>query len=86
MGDFRAIVLPTAWAMGDTGEGLPPCCSRAGELIGHQLMRDILYPFQQLAKEAFGGVFVAPFLPQDIQLLSTLIDSTPQIEALSLVD
>jgi hypothetical protein len=49
-------------------------------------MRDILQPFQQLAKEAFGGVFVAPFLPQDIQLLSILIDSTPQIEALSLVD
>ena len=57
MGDFRAVVLPAPLAMNYTREDLPACCPIAGELIGHQHMRDILQPFQQLAKEAFGGVF-----------------------------
>ena len=83
MGDFRAVVLPAPLAMNYPREDLPACCPIAGELLGHQHMRDILQPFQQLAKEVFGGVFIQPFLRQDIQHLSILIDRTPQLVALS---
>jgi hypothetical protein len=43
-------------------------------------MREILQPFLQLAKEAFGGVFIPPFAPGH-PALSILIDRAPQIVA-----
>jgi hypothetical protein len=84
MRDFRTVVLSTSLAMGDAGDELAPGRSIAGEFISHQLMRDILQPFQRLAQEACRSVFVPPFLHQDIQDLAILINRAPQIVALSI--
>ena len=81
MRDFCAVVLSAPLAMGNTGDDVPACCPIAGEHIGHQLTWDILQSFQQLAKEACGGVFVPSLLHEDIQDLAILIDRTPQIVA-----
>ncbi len=76
---FCAVVRPFFLAVGDFGQEITARCSVATELIGHQLVRDVLQPFQQFAKEAFSRVFISPFLYEDIQYVTILIHSPPQV-------
>jgi hypothetical protein len=82
MRDFGAVVKARALPVRHTGQALSAGSPITAKLIGHQQAGYILQPFQQLAKEAFCGVFVPPLLHENIQDLAILVHSPPQIVAL----
>src|SRR5258708_17860554 len=49
------------------------------QLISDDHPRRVLQPFEKLAKKSLGCLFIALALDQDIEYVSVLIDSSPQI-------
>ena len=84
MRDFRAIVRVGCI---DVLDGWHRCAVRrivASEFVGDQPARFTPLAFQEAAKEAYGRLFVPSWLHQKINVVTILIDGSPQILLLSL--
>jgi len=53
--------------------------SVASELVGYQPSRFATLPFQQLPEESLGSIGASPTLDQDIDHVTVLVDSAPEI-------
>ena len=84
MGDFGPIVFVLACSMDHRREDVPMCCPVILQLVGDQLPRCLSLLFQDLTKEALSDSAISPLGDQNIDHVSILIDSPPQIEALTL--
>src|SRR4051812_16039504 len=62
----------------DRGHHICLCSGVAGELIRDHHTRPAGLPLQQLAKQALGGLLVAPALDQDIEHDPVLVDGPPE--------
>ena len=51
----------------------------ASEFIRNDHSRDVLQPFDEFPKEAFGGFFISPALHQDVEYVAILIHGAPEI-------
>jgi hypothetical protein len=54
------------------------------ELVGDDGARNVLQSFQQFAKEFLCGLFVTPWLHEDIEHFAILIDGAPQVLQLAI--
>src|SRR5262245_2260918 len=64
---LAAVIEIATLAMLHPGQNLPLGRTVALQLIGDNNAWHVLEPFEQLAKELLGGVFIAPALDQDIE-------------------
>ena len=83
MGDFGPIVFVLACSMDHRREDVPMCSGITPQLVGDQLPGCLSLLFQDLTKEALSGPAISPLGDQNIDHVSILIDSPPQIEVLS---
>ena len=63
----------------DIGKQVAPRHAVASQLISYDHPRHILQALQQPAKEALGGLGIAPILNKDVEDNAVLIDGTPEI-------
>jgi hypothetical protein len=71
---IEAFVLPVL----DPGDDLPLGSSIALQLVGHEHTRCSTLLLEELAEQAFGGLFVAPALDENIKNETVLIDGAPE--------
>ena len=79
MGDLSPIIGVLRGAVMDGGEGGAAGHFIAPQLVSDESIGDVLEPLQQLAKEAFGGPCITPFLHENIEDLAVLIHGSPEI-------
>src|SRR5215213_1562254 len=62
----------------DRGDHVCLCRVVAGELVRDHHTRHAGLPLQQLAKQALGGLFVAPALDENVEHEAILVDGPPE--------
>ena len=80
---FSPVVLVLTGAMHNGKKDLSMCCRITPQLVGDQFPGCSSLLFQGLTKEAFSGLAISALGDQNIDYVSILIDSSPQIEVLS---
>ena len=83
MRGFSPVVLVSTGAMNDSRKDLSMRCPITAQLVGDQLPGWSFLMLQHLAKEAPSGSTIATFGNQNIDYVSILIHSSPQIEVLT---
>ena len=78
MGILRSVVEALVLAVLDAGHDLSLGRGIAAELIGDQHARRAPLTLQQLAEQAFGGLFITPALHDDIENKAFLADRAPE--------
>jgi hypothetical protein len=78
MGILRSVVEALVLAVLDVGHDLTLGRGIAAELVGDPHARRSPLSLQQLAEQAFGGLFIAPALHEDIENKALLVDRAPQ--------
>jgi len=78
VGIFRPVVQAFVLPVRDAGHDLTLGRSVAAELVGDQHAGRSPLLRQQLAEQAFGGLFVAPAVDEDIENKAFLVDRAPQ--------
>jgi len=81
---LRSVVQIAVLPMFDARKNLLLRRAIATQFIGHDDPWDVLAPFQELAKESLGGLFIAPALHENIEDISLLIHCPPERVALAL--
>src|SRR5262245_52187579 len=81
---LTAVVERAALAMLHPGQDVPFGRAVALELIRNDDTRDIPQALEQLAKELLRGLLIAPALHEDIQHVIVLVDSAPEVMALTM--
>jgi hypothetical protein len=76
---LRLIIQTLVLAMLGAWHDYFLCGLIAGQFVGDDDSRNVLESFEQLAKEPFRRLFVAPTLHKDIQHVAMLIDGSPQV-------
>ncbi len=84
MRDFGPVVRTASGVVNHRRHGASPRRAVARQLVGDQSPRFAALAFQQLAKEAFGRTPIAPRLDEDIDDISVLVNSAPEILPLAL--
>src|SRR3954471_14153586 len=75
---LRPVVQSFVPPVLDRGHHLILCGAVAGQLVRDHDTRGPHLPLQQLAKQAFGGLFVPPLLDQDVEHNPILVDRPPE--------
>ena len=82
--DFRPVVRILAVVLNDTGHNGSVRGGIAPQLVGHQPRGFASLTFQEATEEVFGGPLIAMWLTQNVNHISILIHSAPEIMPLSL--
>jgi hypothetical protein len=78
MGVFRPVIEALVLPMLDPGHDLPLRRGVALQLVGDEHTRCSTLVLEELAKQAFGGLLVAPALDENIENEAVLVDGTPE--------
>lgn len=84
MRHFSPIVGILSRVVGHGRHDTPVRCRVAPQLVCHQLPQSAFLPLQELAKEPFGRVGISMLLNEHVAHISILVDSPPEIVALTL--
>ena len=82
--DLGSVVLIRSGSMLNRWKDFPKGSWITPELVGDQFLRGLTLSLQHLPKEPFCSLLVPPFRHQNVEKIAVLIDSTPEIELLSL--
>jgi hypothetical protein len=79
MRDFGSIIFVLPSAVNNTRHHAPVGRRVAAKLVRDQTPWRTALPFQQLAEEALGRTPIAPWLEEDIDHVTVLVDGPPEI-------
>jgi hypothetical protein len=79
MGHFRSVVLVLSGAVNNRGQDGAVSGRIAAELVRDESSRDTALPSQELTKEALGRTPISPGLDEDVDHITVLVDSPPEI-------
>jgi hypothetical protein len=79
MRHFSPIIGMPSRVVGHGRHDTPVRCRVAPQLVRHQLPRFAALPLQELAKEPFGRAGISMLLNEDVDHISILVDSPPEI-------
>ena len=84
LSEFRPVVRIVAVVVHDTGPNSAVCGGIAPQFVGYYLPGFASLTLQESTEEPFGGPLIATWLDQDVNHISVLIDSPPEIMPLPL--